>query len=233
MTESCMFKIRVIANILLRLSFFMLLASPTYTSATEAGKVTVKIGAAHVMPMKKHDSEGGDFSWGCDQRALFSLSYMATNHVGFEIITSNPVRHDLSWGKGEPNRTGTLGDVSEQPFMFLAKYHFLSSQSKSKLQPYIGGGLGYERFYHESVAVNSELGASDLHLHNAFGCVFNMGVDYAMTPRLMLTASAIYLRTESHNDANYGTGYYYGHDRELRSFNPSSVMLFIGGGYNF
>ncbi len=93
------------------------------------------------------------------------LSYYYNPNFAVEVIAATS-RHAVNLGNTK------LGNVSVLPPTVTAQYHFLPGNAY--LQPYVGAGLNYTRFY----ASNLKLGSTALHTtENSFGFAVQAGVD--------------------------------------------------------
>lgn len=114
------------------------------------------------------------------------FTYMATDHIGMELILGSP-RNTVTSNLGE------LGRVSLLPPTLTVAWHF---NPDGFIRPYIGAGLNYTIFY------NSNLRAEGHGLsitNHSFGPAFQVGVDIKLSERTFfnLDVKKIYTRTDA------------------------------------
>lgn len=96
------------------------------------------------------------------------FTYMITDAIGTELILATG-RHDLS------SSLGNLGKVSVLPPTLTLQYHF---NHAGNVRPYVGAGINYTLFYHNSLNVAGEgVGITN----HSFGPVLQAGVDVAVS----------------------------------------------------
>jgi outer membrane protein len=136
------------------------------------------------------------------------FTYMFTDSLGAELILGTS-RHTLNSSLGE------LGKVSVLPPTLTLQYHF---NDAGRIRPYIGAGINYTRFYHNSLAVAGE----DVDIRNdSFGPALQAGVDIAVSDTwfVNLDVKKIWMRT----DASLG-----GTDLGTLRINPWIVGFGVG-----
>ena len=114
------------------------------------------------------------------------FTYMFTDSLGAELILGTS-RHTLNSSLGE------LGKVSVLPPTLTLQYHF---NDAGRIRPYIGAGINYTRFYHNSLAVAGE----DVDIRNdSFGPALQAGVDIAVSDTwfVNLDVKKIWMRTDA------------------------------------
>lgn len=170
--------------------------------AHEQGDWVLRAGAAKVDP---HDSSDT-----IDVAGLVTLPgvnvedntqlgitgvYMATNHVGIELLAATPFSHDINL-KGLPIKAG---DTKQLPPTLMLQYYPLDSSSR--FQPYFGVGLNATIFFDEDV--DSELNLAldgivglppgsvdaDLDLTESWGLSLQLGFDYMIDDNWLVNAA--------------------------------------------
>ena len=176
--------------------------------AYEAGNVILRVGSATVDP-----NPGSGYLYADGVQALpgddlvdvssntqmgISVTYMATENFGIELLAATPFNHDLS-AKGDLAALGQTvgwdGDIGETthlpPTLTLQWYPF----ADSSFQPYIGGGINFTWFYDEklSSSFTDALGSSDsqFSLSNSWGLAGVIGADF-LIGNFLLNVSAMY-----------------------------------------
>ncbi|TZG28833.1 OmpW/AlkL family protein [Sphingomonas montanisoli] len=119
------------------------------------------------------------------------VTYMATDHVGFELIAAT-TKHNAS---GRTGTTGTLGKLASTwvlPPTLTAQYHFAP---EAKVRPYVGAGVNYTIFYNEkaSKALRGAVGPTDVHMSDSFGWAAQAGIDFDLTEKVFLNFDVKYV----------------------------------------
>ncbi|HTJ94400.1 MAG TPA: OmpW family outer membrane protein [Pararobbsia sp.] len=114
------------------------------------------------------------------------FTYMFTDSLGAELILATS-RHRLN------SDLGSLGKVSVLPPTLTLQYHF---NDAGRIRPYVGAGLNYTLFYHDSLAVGGQ--GVDITNHS-FGPALQAGVDFAVTDKwfVNLDIKKVWIRTEA------------------------------------
>ena len=110
--------------------------------AHEAGDWLFKLGATQVSPKSNNGSVLNgtvDLDVNSNVRPSFTVTYMATRHIGIELLGALPFQHDVS-GSG----LGKIGTTKQLPPTLSVQWHFLPD---STVQPYVGVGLNYTHFF--------------------------------------------------------------------------------------
>ncbi len=130
------------------------------------GSWEVRIRALQVSPLT--ETHGADLR-NLDQLSVhhatvpeIDLSYYYTPTWAVELIAGTS-RHAVDLGGKK------LGNVAVLPPTLTAQYHFLPGNPY--VQPYVGAGLNYTRFY------ASNLGPGMTTTQNSFGLAFQAGID--------------------------------------------------------
>jgi outer membrane protein len=96
------------------------------------------------------------------------FTYMFTNSLGAELILGT-TRHSLT------TDLGGIGKVSLLPPTLTLQWHF---NDAGRIRPYVGAGVNYTLFYHNTLAVGDE-GVSIT--NHSFGPALQAGVDVAFS----------------------------------------------------
>jgi len=119
------------------------------------------------------------------------FTYMATDHVGFELIAAT-TKQSASGRTGTTGSIGKLASTWVLPPTLTAQYHFLPD---AKIRPYVGAGVNYTLFYNESASSGLEgaVGATKVHMSDSFGWAAQAGVDIDLTDKLFLNLDVKYI----------------------------------------
>ncbi|WP_176594178.1 OmpW family protein [Sphingobium sp. EM0848] len=119
------------------------------------------------------------------------ITYMATNHIGFELIAAT-TKHNASGRTGTTGALGKLASTWVLPPTLTAQYHFLP---ESHIRPYVGAGVNYTLFYNEkaSGALEGAVGATRVHMSDSFGWAGQAGVDIDLNERMFLNFDVKYI----------------------------------------
>ena len=119
------------------------------------------------------------------------FTYMATDHVGFELIAAT-TKHSASGRTGTTGSIGKLASTWVLPPTLTAQCHFLPD---AKLRPYVGAGVNYTLCYNESASSGLEgaVGATKVHMSDSFGWAAQAGVDIDLTDKLFLNLDVKYI----------------------------------------
>jgi outer membrane protein len=119
------------------------------------------------------------------------VSYMATDHIGFELIAAT-TKHSASGRSGTTGAIGRLASTWVLPPTLTAQYHFLP---EAKIRPYVGAGVNYTLFYNEkaSNALEGAVGATRVHMSDSFGWAAQAGADIDLTDSVFLNLDVKYI----------------------------------------
>lgn len=203
-------------------------------SAQSAGTWGVKFGINKLTPKVESGDltppalPGTKAAVGSDTEAIFSASYMFTDHISVEAFGGLPYTHDLI-GDGAVKGAGKIGSAQVLPPTIFAQYRFL--EAKSRFRPYIGLGLSYGYFQKETgsgqltaLANTGSPTPTTFKLDNKFGLTPQIGVTVAINDQWFadFAVTKTYLKTTAH----FSTG----QTQDIR-FDP--VGLSISVGYHF
>lgn len=206
-----------------KLAIALALILPAVASAHQAGDFFIRGGAAVVRPTgNSHSVLGmGSFDVSNNTQLGLTFTYMATDHIGVELLAATPFKHKVGLGP-----TGTLATVHQLPPTLMAQYYFFDNSQK--WQPYVGVGINYTTFFDNKFNdTGRAAGLSNLHLKDSWGYAAQIGTDYQLTENWMLNASVWYMDIKTKVRFNAGT------DAQSVSTKINPVVFFLGAGYRF
>ncbi len=123
------------------------------------------------------------------------FTYMATDHIGFELIAAT-TKHTAS---GKTGTTGTIGKLASTwvlPPTLTVQYHLVP---EGKVRPYVGAGINYTIFYNEksSNALESAVGDTKVRLKDSFGWAAQAGVDIDLSKKMFLNFDVKYISMDT------------------------------------
>jgi len=166
------------------------LAAPL-THAHQAGDWLFRLGVTQVSPKSDNGSvlNGAvDLDVSSNVRPSFTITYMATRHVGIELLGAWPFQHNIRGSGG----LGKIGTIKHLPPTLSLQWHFLPD---STVQPYVGVGLNYTHFF--DTQARGPLSGSDLKLGDSWGLAGQVGVDVKLDDRWFLNADLRYIDISS------------------------------------
>ncbi|MFP4207807.1 MAG: OmpW/AlkL family protein [Wenzhouxiangella sp.] len=181
--------------------------------AQGAGDWLVRVGLGYVSP----DTDSGDLvvggttlagaqiDVGNNTRPIVNLTYMATDHIGFEVLAAWPFEHDIK-AAGILDGAGKLGETKHLPPTVSLQYHFAPGAA---LRPYAGIGLNYTTFFSESGTdtLNAALGGpSSLSIDDSFGVALQLGADFDISDTMFLNLDLRYIQIEADAKIKTQTG---------------------------
>ncbi|WP_039056075.1 outer membrane protein OmpW [Enterobacter sp. Bisph1] len=156
------------------------------TYAHDAGEFFLRAGSATVRPTEGSDNvlgSLGSFNVNNNTQLGVTMTWMATDNVGIELLAATPFRHRVGTGP-----TGDIATVRHLPPTLMAQWYFGDSQSK--LRPYLGAGVNYTTFFDEKFNDNGKAaGLSDLSLKDSWGVAGQAGVDYLINRDWLINMS--------------------------------------------
>jgi outer membrane protein len=120
--------------------------------AQDAGTVMVKLGYNQIVPqvtsgdLSAPSLAGTKIDVKEDGAPIFTLTYMYTSDISFEMYAGLPYEHEVV-GDGAIKGVGKIGSVKQVSPTLFAQYRFL--EKESMVRPYVGLGLTYAYFYGE------------------------------------------------------------------------------------
>ncbi|HKK06914.1 MAG TPA: OmpW family outer membrane protein [Gammaproteobacteria bacterium] len=170
------------------------LAATTGTAqALQQGDWLVRVGASTVEPNESSSNPtgalpaGSEVSINSNTQLSFTVAYMFTNNISFEILGATPFSHDIS-GAGTLAGAGKIAEIKHLPPTFSVNWHF---QPQARLRPYVGAGINYTYFYDEKT---QGLGATDISLDSSWGPAVQAGLDYDINNKWFLNANVRYIK---------------------------------------
>ncbi|MCW8194637.1 outer membrane beta-barrel protein [Proteobacteria bacterium 005FR1] len=168
-----------------------LLAVPAF--AYEAGDTFVRIGPALVSPQDDSSTlsldgtplAGTGASVENETQLGLTFTYMLRNNLAVELLAASPFTHVIdAEGLGIE-----VGEAKQLPPTLSLQFFPVGSSNAFK--PYLGLGLNYTVFFSEKLSSElvAVLGDGDMELENSFGLAAQLGADFSLTDRLMLSAA--------------------------------------------
>ena len=171
--------------------------------AAEAGDWLVRVGLGHVKPdtssgnlvVAGDELVGARIDVGSNTRPIINLTYMATDHIGLELLAAWPFEHDIQ-GAGILGGAGKLGETKHLPPTLSLQYHLMPGAA---LRPYVGIGLNYTTFFSRATpTLDGALGGpSSLSIKDSFGLALQLGADFNLTDTLFLNFDLRYIQIEA------------------------------------
>lgn len=171
-----------------------LLATPA--SAHQAGDWLLKVGGTLVTPRSDNgDVLGGaaKLDVGNDAQPSISLTWMATENVGLEILGALPFKHDIR----SRDLGGKIASTRHLPPTLSVQWHFLPGAA---VQPYVGAGLNYTRFFH--TRTRGALNGDRLVLDDSFGLAGQVGVHVPLDNGWFINADVRYIDIDTDVNLN-------------------------------
>ena len=167
-------------------------AAPAFA---EQGDWIVRLRAIMVAPDEKTGPVLPTFATGhtsVDNSVVpeVDFTYMATKHVGAELILAT-TKHHVS-GEGALAPVGRLAGTWVLPPTLTLQYHFTPD---AKARPYVGAGINYTIFYKEKAtsALNQAIGQTKVGLSDSVGYALQAGIDIDLTRRVFVNFDAKYI----------------------------------------
>ncbi len=161
-----------------------------------AGDVLLRVRTILVAPNEKSGSvlpsfPGEHVSVNDSFMPEVDVTYMATDHIGFELIASTTKHH----ADGRTGTTGSIGKLASTwvlPPTLTMQYHL---NPTGKIRPYIGAGVNYTIFWNEKASngLVATVGPTDVRMEDSFGWAAQAGVDIDITPKVFLNLDVKYI----------------------------------------
>ncbi len=181
----------------------MIVAAPAFAQTDPAprrgiaaGDVLVRVRTILVAPNEKSGSILPAFPGervGVNDSFMpeVDVTYMATDHIGFELIASTTKHH----ADGRTGTTGSIGKLASTwvlPPTLTAQYHV---NPTGKVRPYVGAGLNYTIFWNEKASdgLVAAVASTDVHMKDSFGWAAQAGVDIDIAPKVFLNLDVKYI----------------------------------------
>lgn len=192
--------------------------------AHDAGEFFIRAGSATVRPTEGSDNvlgSLGSFNVSNNTQLGLTMTYMATENIGIELLAASPFRHKVGTGP-----TGTIATIQHLPPSLVAQWYF--GDAGSKFRPYIGAGINYTMFFNEKFNdTGKEAGLSDLSLKNSWGAAGVAGLDYLINRDWLINASVWYMDIDT--DVRFKAG---GQQQSVSTRLDPWVFMFSAG-YRF
>jgi len=183
------------------------LAATTGTAqALQKGDWLARVGASMVEPNESSSNPGGGLAPGTsvsinsNTQLSFTVAYMYTNNISFEVLGATPFSHDISGSGGSLAGAGKVAEIKHLPPTFSVNWHF---QPQSNVRPYVGAGVNYTYFYDEKTT-GAASGLS-MSLDNSWGPAVQAGVDYDINKKWFVNANVRYIKIST--TAKFSNGY--------------------------
>lgn len=174
---------------------FMLVTTALPANAAQ-GDVLVRVRTILVAPNEKSGGilpalPGETVAVGNSFMPEVDFTYMATNHLGFELVLAT-TKHRLSGRTGTTGGIGKLGSTWVLPPTLTAQYHFVP---EGKVRPYVGAGINYTIFWNEdaSKGLEAAVGKTGIRLSDSFGWAVQAGTDIDLSKKVFLNLDVKYI----------------------------------------
>lgn len=189
----------------------------TNVMAQSQGDWILRAGLGHVSPdtssgnlvFEGIELDGYTIDVGNNTRPVINLTWMATRHVGLEVLAAWPFEHSIK-GDDAIDGLGKLGETRHLPPTLSLQYHFRPNQT---FRPYAGLGINYTYFFDESTTdalhqgiigtSNAALGtdysggSTRMNIKNSFGIALQLGTDVQLTETLFLNVDLRWIDIEA------------------------------------
>jgi len=168
-----------------------MLATPAFA---KEGDVLVRVRAIVVAPNERSGAvsgiPGSKIGVGDSVMPEVDFTYMATNHIGAELIVAT-TKHSVS-GRGTISGLGDVANTWVLPPTLTLQYHFAPD---GKVRPYLGAGINYSVFYSAKAtpSLNAALGATKVKLGDSVGYALQAGVDIPVSKKVFVNFDIKYI----------------------------------------
>ena len=174
----------------------LVLAGFAQPAHAEAGDVLVRLRGIMVAPNEDSGSvlpafPGEEVSVDNNVMPEVDVTYMATDHIGFELIAAT-TKHTTSGVSGTTGGVGKLASAWVLPPTLTLQYHPVAN---GPVRPYVGAGVNYTLFYSENASdgLVAGVGTTEVELDDSFGWALQAGVDIDLTERMFLNFDVKYI----------------------------------------
>lgn len=178
---------------ILPLALALLVAMPA-ARAAEAGDWEFKFGVHAVDPKSGNGRlAGGTLEADVDSAfsPTFSLEYRINPNLGLEVLAALPFKHDV-------DLNGTkAATVKHLPPTVSLQWHFMP---EGKVDPFVGLGLNYTRFF--SIDETGPLEGTRLDLDDSWGLAAHAGLAFPLKDRWSMTVDVRWMDIESDVEVN-------------------------------
>jgi len=168
-----------------------MLATPAFA---KEGDVLVRARAIVVAPNERSGEvsgiPGSKVGVGDSVMPEVDFTYMATNHIGAELIVAT-TKHSVS-GRGTVSGLGDVANTWVLPPTLTLQYHFAPD---GKVRPYLGAGINYSIFYSAKAtpSLDAALGATKVKLGDSVGYALQAGVDIPVSKKVFVNFDIKYI----------------------------------------
>jgi len=168
-----------------------MLATPAFA---KEGDVLVRARAIVVAPNERSGEvsgiPGSKVGVGDSVMPEVDFTYMATNHIGAELIVAT-TKHSVS-GRGTISGLGDVANTWVLPPTLTLQYHFAPD---GKVRPYLGAGINYSIFYSAKAtpSLDAALGATKVKLGDSVGYALQAGVDIPVSKKVFVNFDIKYI----------------------------------------
>lgn len=181
---------------ILSLAAVSAMALTSVPASAEQGDILLRVRGINVMPNEDSGSilpafPGEEVSVNNSFMPEVDITYMATNHIGFELIAAT-TKHSASGKTGTTGGIGRLASTWVLPPTLTAQYHFAP---EGKVRPYVGAGINYTVFWNEDAtnALEAAVGPTSVRLSDSFGWAAQVGVDIPLNDNVFLNLDVKYI----------------------------------------
>jgi len=131
-----------------------------------------------------------DNSWAPE----LDFTYMATKHVGAELILATTKHHVT--GEGTLAGVGRLAGTWVLPPTLTLQYHLAPD---AHIRPYVGAGVNYTIFYNSkpSAALEKAIGSTRVGLKDSVGYALQAGLDVDVSKRVFANFDVKYINIDT------------------------------------
>lgn len=181
---------------ILSLAAVSAMALTSVPANAEQGDILLRVRGINVMPNEDSGSilpafPGEEVSVNNSFMPEVDITYMATDHIGFELIAAT-TKHSASGKTGTTGGIGRLASTWVLPPTLTAQYHFAP---EGKVRPYVGAGINYTVFWNEDAtnALEAAVGPTSVRLSDSFGWAAQVGVDIPLNDNVFLNLDVKYI----------------------------------------
>ena len=185
----------------------LVLAGFAQPAHAEAGDVLVRLRGIMVAPNEDSGSvlpafPGEEVSVDNNVMPEVDVTYMATDHIGFELIAAT-TKHTASGVSGTTGDVGKLASAWVLPPTLTLQYHPVAN---GPVRPYVGAGVNYTLFFDQQTS--GPLAGAELDLGNSWGLAAHAGVDFRLADNRAIRLDVRWMDIDtdvSVNGADVGT----------------------------
>jgi outer membrane protein len=178
----------------------------TVPAQAEQGDWLIRARAIRVAPNDDAGSvnpsfPGGTVSVDNSYMPEVDFTYMATDHIGAELILAT-TKHHVS-GRGSLGGLGKIASTWVLPPTLTLQYHLAPT---ARIRPYVGAGVNYTIFYSGKSTDNLEsvIGDTSVRMKDSFGYALQAGVDFDLTKKVFANFDIKYVDMDTTARLNTG-----------------------------